>query len=176
MIYFIIAIIIIVVYLIIIYNKEIDLSNKCKNAESVMDTYLQQRFDLIPNLVEIIKKYTDYEDKMLQDMTLLREEYLKNKNLKIAEKIENEYEKIMLKIEKYPDIKADELFIRLSKNLVIVENQIQAARRLYNYDVMKYNLLIKKFPNNILAKILKWNIKETFKIEKEAQESVNINI
>ncbi len=74
-------------------------------------------------------------------------------------------------MEKYPELKADRLFNELSKNLVILENQIQAARRAYNFDTTKYNSLIQVFPNNIIAKIFKWEKKELFYAEKDAQKN-----
>ena len=79
-------------------------------------------------------------------------------------------------MENYPDLKADMIFKELSKNLVALENQIQAARRAYNYDTMKYNSLIQIFPNNVISKMLKWEEKELFNAEKDAQAVVNIDI
>ena len=149
MIYIILGIILI--YFIIIYNYQIKLLNRYERSKSTISVYLQQRFDLIPNLVSIVKEYTAYEEEILQNLVLLREEYNKNKNLKTAEKLEENCEQLILRVENYPELKADTVFKELSKNLVVAENQIQAARRAYNHDTMKYNLLIQTFPNNIFS-------------------------
>ena len=117
-----------------------------------------------------------YEEEILRKLTLLREDYNKNKSLKTAEKVEQQYKKIMLKIENYPALKADTVFRELSKNLVMTANQIQASRRAYNHDVMKYNLLIKTFPNNIFSKMLKWSEKEMFDADKEAENTVDVDV
>lgn len=174
MIYIILGIILI--YFIIIYNYQIKLLNRYERSKSTISVYLQQRFDLIPNLVSIVKEYTAYEEEILQNLVLLREEYNKNKNLKTAEKLEENCEQLILRVENYPELKADTVFKELSKNLVVAENQIQAARRAYNHDTMKYNLLIQSFPNNIFSKILRWEEKEMFDAEKEAENAVKIKI
>ena len=174
MIYIILGIILI--YFIIIYNYQIKLLNRYERSKSTISVYLQQRFDLIPNLVSIVKEYTAYEEEILQNLVLLREEYNKNKNLKTAEKLEENCEQLILRVENYPELKADTVFNELSKNLVVAENQIQAARRAYNHDTMKYNLLIQSFPNNIFSKILRWEEKEMFDAEKEAENAVKIKI
>lgn len=176
MIYIVMLMIVVIIYCIVIYNYQINFLNKYEQAKSTMDVYLQQRFDLIPNLVSVVKGYTQYENEILEKIILLREQYNKNKNLKTAKEIEQQYEQILLRVENYPDLKADMIFKELSKNLVALENQIQAARRAYNYDTMKYNSLIQIFPNNVISKMLKWEEKELFNAEKDAQAVVNIEI
>ena len=172
---FLILILVIVIsltiYLFNLYNYQIKLLNEYKRSKSAVDVYLQQRFQLIPNLEKVVKKYTEYENENLEKIVKLREQYNKEKNFKNAEKIEEEYEQILLRIEKYPELKSDKLFNELSKNLVILENQIQAARRAYNFDTTKYNSFIQEFPKNIIAKIFKWEKKELFYAEKDAQKS-----
>ena len=73
----------------------------------------------------------------------------------------------MVILEDYPDLKANEQFLNLQKNLTKMENQIQSARRIYNNEVEKYNNLITVFPNNIIAKVFKLNIQEFFQMEGE---------
>ena len=176
MIYIAILMIILIIYCLVIYNYQINLLNKYERSKSTMDVYLQQRFDLIPNLVSVVKGYTQYENEILEKIILLREKYNENKNLKTAKEIEQQYEQILIRVENYPNLKADMIFKELSKNLVVLENQIQAARRAYNYDTMKYNSLIQIFPNNIISKMLKWREKELFNAEKDAQTVMNINL
>ncbi len=174
MIYIILAILLI--YFIIIYNYQVNLLKKYERSKSNIDVYLQQRFELIPNLVNVVKAYTQYENQTLEKLTLLREAYNKSKKIKTAEKIEQQYKEILLRTENYPELKANSIFQQLSKNLVKSENQLQAARRAYNYDTMKYNLLTQTFPNNIISKILKWEEKDMFDADKDSEKNVKIDI
>ena len=124
--------------------------------------YLTQRFDLIPNLVTCVKEYAKYEEKIFEEITELRTEYLKTKELSNGEKLEKELNDVILTVENYPELKANEQFLNLQKNLTKMENQIQAARRIYNNEVEKYNNAINIFPNTILAKLLKFKTAEFF--------------
>ena len=124
--------------------------------------YLTQRFDLIPNLVTCVKEYAKYEEKIFEEITELRTEYLKTKELSNGEKLEKELNDVILTVENYPELKANEQFLNLQKNLTKMENQIQAARRIYNNEVEKYNNVINIFPNTILAKLLKFKTAEFF--------------
>mgnify|MGYP001853130142 FL=1 len=89
------------------------------------------------------------------------------RKLKKGSLLDREINKIMVILEDYPDLKANEQFLNLQKNLTKMENQIQSARRIYNNEVEKYNNLITVFPNNIIAKVFKLNIQEFFQMEGE---------
>ena len=136
--------------------------NEVEHAKSSIDVYLTQRFDLIPNLVTCVKEYAKYEEKIFEEITELRTEYLKTKELSNGEKLEKELNDVILTVENYPELKANEQFLNLQKNLAKMENQIQAARRIYNNEVEKYNNVINIFPNTILAKLLKFKTAEFF--------------
>lgn len=136
--------------------------NEVEHAKSSIDVYLTQRFDLIPNLVTCVKEYAKYEEKIFEEITELRTEYLKTKELSNGEKLEKELNDVILTVENYPELKANEQFLNLQKNLAKMENQIQAARRIYNNEVEKYNNAINIFPNTILAKLLKFKTAEFF--------------
>ena len=153
---------IIFMYFLIIYNVMIKRQNEVEHAKSSIDVYLTQRFDLIPNLVTCVKEYAKYEEKIFEEITELRTEYLKTKELSNGEKLEKELNDVILTVENYPELKANEQFINLQKNLTKMENQIQAARRIYNNEVEKYNNVINIFPNTILAKLLKFKTAEFF--------------
>ena len=122
------------------YNKLIKLRNKVNQSESGIDVYLNQRFDLIPNLVECVKSYTKYESETLNKITELRSVYNQNKGLDIekATELNNIINKILVVAENYPELKASEQYLNLQKNLSKVESQLQAARRIYNNDVTNY--------------------------------------
>lgn len=153
---------IIFMYFLIIYNVMIKRQNEVEHAKSSIDVYLTQRFDLIPNLVTCVKEYAKYEEKIFEEITELRTEYLKTKELSNGEKLEKELNDVILTVENYPELKANEQFLNLQKNLAKMENQIQAARRIYNNEVEKYNNVINIFPNTILAKLLKFKTAEFF--------------
>ena len=100
------------------YNKLVKLQNKVKQAKSGIDVYLNQRFDLIPNLAECVKGYIKHEKDLLEKIAKMRSEYMQgNKNLKNAEKINGEINKIIAIAEKYPDLNSSEQFLNLQKNL-----------------------------------------------------------
>ncbi len=145
---------IILIIVLIQYNKLIKLRNKVKQAESAIDVYLTQRFDLIPNLVRVVKEYTNHEETILTKITELREKYLKEKNMKDGQKLNNECNQLLVVIENYPDLKASEQYLNLQKSLTKMENQLQAARRVYNVEVTEYNTAINVFPRNIIGKLL----------------------
>lgn len=149
-----IIIFVILIVILVQYNKLIKLRNKVKQAESGIDVYLTQRFDLIPNLVSIVKEYTNYEEKILTEIAELREKYNKEKSLQDGEKLNNECKQLIAVIENYPELKASEQYLNLQKSITKMENQLQAARRIYNMEVTDYNTAINVFPRNIIAKIL----------------------
>ena len=153
------------------------LRNKVKQSKSGIDVYLNQRFDLIPNLVECVKGYVKHEKEVLENITEMRTKYLNsNKNLKDAEKINNNMNKILAISENYPDLKASEQFLNLQKNLSKMESQLQAARRIYNIDVTNYNTKISVVPNNIIAKMFGFKEEALFEIEEYKKENINIDL
>lgn len=171
---------IIVIFIIIIlskYNGIVRLQNKVKQAKSGIDVYLNQRFDLIPNLVECVKGYAKHEKEIFENITKMRSEYMQgNKNLKKAEQINNDMNKILAVAENYPELKASEQFLNLQKNLSKMESQLQAARRIYNIEVTKYNTKISVVPNNIIANIFGFKEAELFTIEEYKKDNIDINI
>ena len=177
-----ILIILIIVAIIILrilskYNKIVKLQNKVKQSESGIDVYLNQRFDLIPNLVECVKAYAKHEKEVLESITKMRSEYMKgNKNLKEAKKINDSMNKILAIAENYPALKASEQFLDLQKNLSKMESQLQAARRIYNNEVTKYNTKISVVPDNIIAKMFGFKQKELFEIEEYKKENINVDL
>lgn len=174
----IILVVIVLIWVIVVNNGIIKLKNRVKQSKSTIDVYLNQRFDLIPNLVECVKAYMNYEKDVLETITKERESYMKNgkKDLKEAGKINSTCNYIVATAESYPELKASEQFLELQKNLSKTENQIQAARRLYNGDVTSYNTKISTFPTFIIAKLFGHKNADLFEIEEYKKENVNINI
>lgn len=174
----VISILLIIVLIILINNKIIRLKNKVKQSESTIDVYLSQRFDLIPNLVECVQGYMKYEKDVLEKIIRERSEYINDfqKDLTKASYINSECNYIIAVAEKYPELKASEQFLNLQKALSKIENQIQAARRLFNSDVTIYNTNIKTFPINIIAIIFNHREEKLFEIQEFKRENIDINI
>lgn len=175
MLYIIMLVIIIIIFVTIgIFNNLVSLRKKAIQSESSVDVYLQQRFDLIPNLVEVTKGYISHESEILENVTKLRAEYNMNKNVEAITGLTNQYNSIMAVIEEYPDLKASEQFLKLQRTLVKVESQLQAARRIYNNDVTKYNTRISIFPINLVAKLFKFKEMKLFMID-DSENNTDIN-
>lgn len=169
-----IILVIIILYILIKYNKLVKLRNTVKQSESGIDVYLNQRFDLIPNLVECVKGYVKHEKETLENITKMRTEYMNNKNIKDAEKLNNNINGILAVAENYPELKASEQFLNLQKSLVKMESQLQAARRIYNNDVTRYNTVIQSVPTNVVASIFGFKKLDLFQIEEYKRENIDI--
>ncbi len=173
-----IVLIIVIVLLIVVliqYNSLINLRNKVKQAKSGIDIFLNQRFDLIPNLVECVKGYSKHEKEIFENVAQLRAEYIKSKDLKQAEKLNNGIDEIIALAENYPDLKASEQYLNLQKNLSKIESELQAARRIYNMEVTNYNTAISVMPKNIVANMFGFKEEELFEIEENKKENIKVN-
>ncbi len=175
MLYIIIAIILIIV--LATYNDLVKKQYKVKQAKQGIDVYLKQRFDLIPNLVECVKGYSKHEKEVLEKITVLRTDYMRNPtSLKDAENLNNKLNELTLIAENYPDLKASEQYLNLQKALTKMESQLQAARRIYNCEVTNYNCKIEKIPSNIIASLFGFKRADFFEVEESNKQNVNINI
>ena len=173
MVVFFIILAIIIIFIIFMFNSVITLKQHVDRAKSLIDVYLQQRFDLIPNLVNVTKEYIHYESNILEKITELRSLYTKNKDENAKNELNSQYKTIMLVSENYPQLKSSEQFLNLQKSLIKIESQLQAARRIYNNDVTKYNTKISTFPNNFIAKLFNFKPEELFQLEGEDNVEVN---
>ena len=147
---------VIIIWFICTLNKFIYLRRIIDRSKSLIDFYLKNRFDLIPNLVECCKGYSNYEKNTLTEIDKLRSSYEKNNDEESGEKLNNHYKKLVALIENYPELKAGENFLNLQKNLEKVESEIAASRRIYINDITRYNTLTKSIPANIIAKIFNY--------------------
>ena len=180
MIYIIIGIIVVVIlYALIVNNSIIKYFNRVKEAFSTMDVYLKKRFDLIPNLVETVKSYANYENKTLEDIIKARNSYDNFSNEKKIEenkKAINEINKLIALTESYPELKANENFIKLSYQLTSIENDIANSRKYYNATVREYNNKIGIFPNNIVAKLFNHKEEKMFSVNENERDNVKVNL
>lgn len=176
--YILAIIFIIIVYLIYFYNETTKLKNKVKEAFSTMDIYLKKRWDLIPNLVECVKAYDSHEKEVFEEITRLRSNSYENlksyEKIDINKEIVNPLYRLVAIQEQYPELKSDTNYQKLMEELTQVEDEIANSRKFYNALVKKYNTHITIFPNNILAKCMKYDEKKMF--ETEERNNVNINI
>ena len=166
-------IILILLFILFFYNNLVHLRNIANNSKSLIDVYLQQRFDLIPNLVDVTKKYTEYEKDILTKISELRTSFNEKKDNESLSQLNDYYSSMIAVAEKYPDLKASEQFLNLQKNLSKVESELQAARRLYNNDVTRYNTKITIFPYNILAKIFGFKKMDLFVSNNKSEVKVD---
>ena len=114
----------------------------------------------------------NYESDLLEKIARLRTIYNENKDINASNELNNQYKTIMALVENYPDLKASDQFLKLQKSLVKIESQLQAARRIYNNDVTKYNTKISTFPNNLIANIFGFKERDLFVLEGEDKVDV----
>lgn len=160
-----------------LYNGLIRLKNRVAEAWSDIDVQLKRRYDLIPNLVETVKAYAQHERETLENVIKARNEAMSMQNSSdIAGKLQAEnnlsstLKSIFALSENYPDLKANQNFLELQKELSDTENKIQAARRFYNGNVRDFNTKIQVFPSNIIAKMFGFANRSFFEIEEAAQK------
>ena len=180
MIYVISILTITIIYVLLTYNKLIKLNNNVNEAFSTMDVSLKKRWDLVPNLVEIVKGYAKYESETLNQIINFRSGIYDNLNndekLKTNEKITNEISKLLAMVENYPELKANENFLNLSKDLKNIEDEISKSRRYFNAVVREYNNKVEMIPSNIIAKIFNYKKKQMFMISQDERENIKVNL
>lgn len=142
-----------------IYNSLISKKNQVANAFSAIDVMLKKRFDLLPNLVETVKQYMQYEGDTLTKITELRGKALgtnvsESDKLALDQQIGSAVKGLMVSVENYPDLKANQNFLNLQSTWTESEEQIAAARRNYNSSVTTYNNAVMMFPGNMFAGML----------------------
>ena len=151
-----IRLIIIVMFLVGSYNGLVSKSEAVDTELSNLDVMLQRRADLIPNLVNTVKGYTTHETEIINSITDAREKLINANSLEEKSNANNELTSslnaLMVVVENYPDLKSSQNFIQLSDELAGTENRVAVARRDYNSAVKNYNLKVKTFPGNILAR------------------------
>lgn len=171
---------ILVIYIITTYNKLIKLRHIVEEAFSTMDVYLKKRWDLVPNLVEVVKGYVKHEKDILEKIVKLRVNTYQNMStankINVNNQLENDISKIILISEQYPELKANENFLRLIKELTQIEDDIANSRKYYNGSVRIFNTKIQVFPNNILAKIFGFKEENMFEITNEEKDNVKVEL
>ena len=172
--------ILIIIYGFTLYNSFVKLNNKVKEAFSTMDIYLKKRWDLIPNIVEIVKGYAKHEKDTLEEIIKLRNNIYDNmsteEKINKNKLINQSINKIMALAENYPELKANENFLQLSKDLTSIEDEIAQSRKYYNAVVKNYNNKVEMIPSNIIAKIAGYKSKPMFSIENEERQNIQVEV
>jgi LemA protein len=168
--------ILIVVYMVYSYNRLIAMRNMVDTAYSNIDTLLQKRFDLVPNLVSTVKGYMKHERELLEAVTRARSDWMNASTIQENAGADNVATKALKSIfavaENYPDLKANKNFLLLQEELVGIENKIAYARQRYNRTVLDLNNAIQQFPTNIMAQFFKFQTREFFEVESEKVREV----
>ncbi len=175
----IVVLALVVLFVIILYNRLVRLKNQVKNAWAQIDVQLKRRNDLIPNLVETVKGYTKHEKSTLENVTKARSAILSAETVKEKAEASNQLSQTLKSLfavsENYPDLKASQNFLQLQEEITGTENKIAYARQHYNDIVMHYNTKIELFPNNLFANTLGYQKEDLFEATEEERKNVKVS-
>lgn len=169
-------IVLIVIFVIGIYNRIVALSQRTNQAFADVDVQLKQRHDLIPNLVETVKGYASHEKETL-DAVITARNAAQTANGPAAQgaaegMLGAALGKLFALAEAYPDLKANENFLELQRELSDVENKIAAARRFFNSAVQEFNTAIQQIPGNLVAPLGNFKEKEFFEVPADSRDQI----
>lgn len=157
MLYTLLTIIFFIVIYVFLYNRLVNAKQNAHEAFAGIDVQLKRRYDLIPNLIQTVKGYATHEETLFQHIAKSRAQALNIAKKDIQQKagiekdIDSSLKSLFAIAEAYPDLKANEQYLKLQQQLAETEDQIASARRIYNANVTDYNTLISSFPVNIAA-------------------------
>lgn len=174
--YIIIGVVVVLLVLVLVtYNSLIQLRNKVKEAFSTMDVYLKKRYDLIPNLVDIVKGYAKHETDALQEVTKMRVNTQKgdlDSAIDSEVKIGDALQSLLVVVEKYPDLKANTNFLDLQERLSKMEEEIAFSRRYYNGSVREFNNKCQMFPFNLIAGMFGFKALPMYQVDSDKERQV----
>ena len=175
----IVAILLITILTILaIYNNLVIARNKVKQAESGIDVYLNQRFDLIPNLVETVKGYASHEKELLESITASRTGFMNagsnGEKMDMDNQLTSSLRTLFAVAENYPDLKANKNFENLQNELSETEDKVAYSRQFYNDSVTMYNDKLQMFPTNIIAGMFGFKEEALFATSEEAKEAPKV--
>lgn len=165
--------IIVMIWLIAGYNGFVTMRNRVNEAWADIDTQLKRRYDMIPNLVETVRGYMAHEKEVFEKVAQLRTQAMSAGSLDQKAQAEGQFSQALKSLfavaENYPELKANQNFLELQRELVDTEDKIQAARRFYNGGVRDYNTAIEQFPGMLIARAFGFVAKDMFGTETEAE-------
>ena len=160
--------------MVVFYNSLVSLKNRAKEAWADIAVQLKRRYDLIPNLVNIVKGYATHERELFEKVTQARANAIGAQGVADKAQAENQLTGALKSLfavsENYPDLKASTNFLELQRELTDTENKVQASRRFYNANVRDLAIKIESFPSNIVAKIFNFKKMDLFEIAEQAQK------
>ena len=164
---------IILIYFISVYNGLIARKNQVREAWATVDTQLKRRYDLIPNLIETVRGAAKHEKETLTELTQARSSAMQATGPDSADaqnKISQTLKSLFAVAENYPDLKANQNFLELQRELADTETKIQATRQFYNTVVMGLNTQIEQFPSNIVANMFGIMPEKMFEIDETEKQ------
>ncbi len=157
------------IYGVVIFNRLVRERNLVREGWSGIDVQLKRRTDLIPNLIETVKAYATHERSLFEDIVKARNASMQASNVRSQESAERDLSgglsRLIALKEAYPDLKANQNFLKLQEQLAEIEDQLQMARRYYNGSVRNLNIMIQSFPNVLIARPLGFTEGEFFQAE-----------
>jgi LemA protein len=169
-------ILIVIFWFIGMYNGLVRERNEVRNSWSQIDVQLKRRHDLIPNLVETVKGYAGHEKSTLENVVQARARAVSAEGVADRGRAESELSgalgRLMMVVEQYPNLKANQNFLALQEELTSTENKISFARQSYNDQVLFYNTKIQMFPSNIMANMFNFKAEEFFELEDKGERAV----
>ncbi|HXK62412.1 MAG TPA: LemA family protein [Acidobacteriota bacterium] len=160
------------------YNRLVSLEEQVNSAWAQVDTVLQRRYDLIPNLVNTVKGYAAQEREVLTEVTRLRSQWGEARTpaerTQAATGLESALGRLMVVIENYPELKSNQNFLALQDELSGTENRIAVERRRFNETVQTYNSSLRRFPTNIIAGLLGFEARPYFEAPGAAREAPEV--
>ena len=171
---------ILVLFVIVVYNRLITLRNYVKEAFSTMDVYLKKRWDLVPNLIEIVKAYSKHEKGLLEEVAALRSgnysDMSDNDKIDANKKLGENLSKIIAIVENYPEIKANEHYAKLMDELTDIETDIANSRKYYNGCVRMLNNTAEIFPTSLIAGMFGVKSAKMFEITESERENIKAEL
>lgn len=171
-------ILVVLLIVVLLYNSLIAKKNAVGNAYGTIDAMLKKRYDLLPNLLETVKQYMNYERGVLTKVTELRSMAIdpnvpSDQKIQLENQINSAMRGIMVQVENYPDLKTNQNFLQLQGAWNEIEEQISAARRTYNAAVLSYNNACEQFPTNIMAGMMNYPLKTYIEIPEEERKNIS---
>ena len=175
----IVAIVLVILfYVLATYNGLVGSKNIVDEAFSTMDVYLKKRWDLIPNLVETVKGYAKHESETLEKVIALRNGAYNNmsvdEKMEVNKQLSSGISKLIAVAESYPDLKANQNFTDLSKELSKIDEDIANSRKYYNGTVRNFNNKVMMFPGNIVANMFGFKKANMFEAAEEEKKNVKV--
>ena len=172
------ALILLAAFFVYTYNRLVGLRNMVDTAWANIDTLLQKRFDLVPNLVSTVKGYMDHEREVLESLTKARTAWQNASTVKdnagADQAAAGALKTIFAVSERYPELKANQNFLLLQEELSGLENKLAYARQRYNRLGMILNVVIQRVPTNIVARLLKFKPIDYYTVETEEARAVPV--